>query len=154
TITAEPSTQQITITRDLDAPVALVYRAFTEPDLLAQWMGPDRLTCEVTELDVRHGGRWAIVHRDTDGTEFGFRGVFHGEPTPELMMRTFEWLGLPGHVSFETLRLEARGDGRTRVHTSAVFQTVEDRDGMINNGMDVGVNEGYTRLDEILAGLS
>jgi uncharacterized protein YndB with AHSA1/START domain len=154
TITAEPDTQQVTITRDLDAPPALVFRAFTEPKLLAQWMGPDRLTCEVTELDVRHGGRWAFVHRDTDGTEFGFRGVFHGEPTPELTMRTFEWLGLPGHVSFETLRLEDLGDGRTRVHTSSVFQSVEDRDGMIGSGMDVGVNEGYARLDKVLAGLS
>lgn len=154
TITAEPDTQQITITRDLDAPVDLVFRAFTEPDLLAQWMGPDRLTCEVTELELRHGGCWAMVHRDTDGTEFGFRGVFHGEPNPELMMRTFEWLGLPGHVSFETLRLEDLGDGRTRVHSSAVFQTLADRDGMIANGMDVGVNEGYARLDKILAGLS
>ncbi|MCW2752451.1 MAG: Activator of Hsp90 ATPase 1 family protein [Aeromicrobium sp.] len=154
TITAEPETHQITITRDLDAPVGLVYRAFTEPDLLSQWMGPDRLTCEVTELDPRHGGRWAMVNRDTDGTEYGFRGVFHGEPTPELTVRTFEWLGLPGHVSFETLRLEDLGDGRTRVHTSSVFQTVEDRDGMITSGMDVGVNEGYARLDKILIGLS
>ena len=154
TITAEHGTQEITITRDLDAPVALVYRAFTEPELLAQWMGPDRLTCEVTELDLRHGGRWAFVHRDTDGNEFGFRGVFHGEPTPELTMRTFEWLGLPGHVSFETSRLEDLGDGRTRVHTSSVFQSVGDRDGMIGSGMDVGVNEGYVRLDKVLAGLS
>jgi uncharacterized protein YndB with AHSA1/START domain len=154
TITAENATQEITITRDLDATPALVFRAFTEPDLLAQWMGPDRLACEVTELDVRHGGRWAFVHRDTDGTEYGFRGVFHGDPSPELMMRTFEWLGMPGHVSFETLRLEDLGDGRTRVHTSAVFQSIADRDGMIDNGMDVGVNEGYARLDKILATLS
>lgn len=152
-ITADPQTQQITITRDVDAPVELVYRAFTEPELLAKWMGPDRLTCEITELDVRHGGRWAMVHRDSGGNEYGFRGVFHGEPTAGLTMRTFEWLGMPGHVSFETLRLEDLGDGRTRVHTTSGFQSVADRDGMIANGMDVGVNEGYARLDSVLADL-
>jgi uncharacterized protein YndB with AHSA1/START domain len=154
TITAEPDTQQVTITRELDAPPALVFRAFTERDLLAQWMGPDRLSCEVTELDVRHGGHWAFVNRDDEGNEFGFRGVFHGEPSPELMMRTFEWLGLPGHVAFETLRFEDLGEGRTRVHTESVFQTVADRDGMIASGMDVGVNEGYARLEKVLATLS
>jgi uncharacterized protein YndB with AHSA1/START domain len=154
TITAEPESQQVTITRDLDAPPALVFRAFTEPDLLAQWMGPDRLTCEVTELDVRHGGHWAFVNRDADGTEFKFRGVFHGEPSPVLMMRTFEWLGLPGHVALETLRFEDLGEGQTRVHAESVFQTVADRDGMIASGMEVGVNEGYARLEKILEGLS
>jgi uncharacterized protein YndB with AHSA1/START domain len=154
TITAEPDTHQVTITRDLDAPPALVFRAFTEPDLLAQWMGPDRLSCEVTELDVRHGGHWAFVNRDDEGNEFGFRGVFHGEPSPDLMMRTFEWLGLPGHVAFETLRFEDLGGGRTRVHMESVFQTVADRDGMLASGMEVGVNEGYARLDKILADLS
>ncbi|MEP6814275.1 MAG: SRPBCC domain-containing protein [Marmoricola sp.] len=151
TIVAEPGTQRITITRDFAAAPEKVWRAFTDPELLAKWMGPDRLTTTIETNEVRNGGRWRMVHTDTDGTEFRFHGVYHGDQSADLSMRTFEWEGLPGHVSFEWMRIEDLGQGRSRVHSSSVFMSVEDRDGMIANGMDVGVNEGYARLDEILA---
>lgn len=93
------------------------------------------------------------MQRGDDGSEFGFRGVFHGEQTPELSLRTFEWLGLPGHVSFESLRLEDLGGGRTRAHNVSVFLSQEDRDGMAASGMSEGVTEGYARLDEVLSGI-
>jgi uncharacterized protein YndB with AHSA1/START domain len=99
-----------------------------------------------------HGGTWTLVQRDPDGNEHGFRGVVHGEPTPELSQRTFEWLGMPGHVSFETMRIEDLGDDRCRVHGVSVFTTIEDRDGMAAS-MGDGVTEGYERLDELLATL-
>lgn len=140
----------ITITRDFDAPVDKVFRAMHDPDLIAQWIGPKRFTDqEVTQVN-EHGGTWTLVQRDDDGNEYGFRGVIHGTPTPELSQRTFEWLGLPGHVSFETMRLEDLGDGRTRVHGISLVNSVEERDGMFDSGMDVGVNEGYERLDDLL----
>jgi uncharacterized protein YndB with AHSA1/START domain len=149
-----PGTNAIEITREFDHPVDRVFRAMTEPDLVARWIGPRRLdNLEVTN-DARHGGTWTLVQRDEDGTEHGFRGVIHGEPTPELTLRTFEWLGLPGHVSFESLRLEDLGDGRTRAHTVSVFLSSEDRDGMVASGMETGVREGYERLDEVLAASS
>jgi uncharacterized protein YndB with AHSA1/START domain len=151
TIVAEPGSHQITITRDFAATPDKVWRAFTDPELLAQWMGPDRLTTTIEANEVRNGGRWRMVHTDEDGNEFAFRGVYHGEPSADLSMRTFEWEGLPGHVSFEWMRIEDLGDGRSRVHSDTVFMSVEDRDGMIESGMDVGVNEGYARLDQILA---
>lgn len=150
-IVAEPGTQNITITREFDAPVELVFRAHTEPELLARWMGPHRLTVEIETYEPRDGGRWRMIHRDTEGNEYAFRGVFHGEKTAEQSIRTFEWEGLPGHVSLETLRLEDLGDGRTRVHVNSVFASVEDRDGMAASGMETGVNEGYERLDALLA---
>ena len=143
-------THGITIVRDFDHPVGKVFRAMNEPDLIARWIGPYGYdNVEVTH-DARHGGTWTLVQRNAEGDEFGFRGVFHGEQTPELSQRTFEWLGLPGHVSFERLSVEDLGDGRSRVRTSSVFLTTEDRDGIRANGMDKGVTEGYERMDEVL----
>src|SRR4051794_30357877 len=111
-----PGTHAITITRDFDAPVDKVFRAMTDPELIARWMGPKYLTTSGVTNDARHGGTWTFVQSDPEGNEHTFRGVFHGDPTPELTLRTFEWLGLPGHVSFESLRLEDLGDDRTRAH--------------------------------------
>lgn len=146
-------THAVTIVRDFAHPVDKVFRAMTEPELIARWIGPHGYdNVEVTN-DARHGGTWTLVQRNPAGDEFGFRGVFHGEQTPELSQRTFEWLGLPGHVSFETLRLEDLGDGRTRAHQVAVFTSTDDRDGMLASGMEVGVNEGYERMDDVLATL-
>ena len=90
----------------------LVYRASTEPDLLIQWLGPSRFEMSIDAYDVRAGGRWRYVHRDADGNEFGFHGVFHGDPSPDGMVQTFEFEGAPGHVSLETLVLAER-DGRS-----------------------------------------
>jgi uncharacterized protein YndB with AHSA1/START domain len=140
----------ITIDREFEAPIDKVFRAMTDPELIAQWMGPRYLTNTEVHNDAHHGGTWGLVQRDPDGNEYAFRGVFHGDQTPELSMRTFEWLGMPGHVSFETLRLEDLGNGRTRAHSVSVFTTTEDRDGMADSGMDTGVREGYERLDEVL----
>jgi uncharacterized protein YndB with AHSA1/START domain len=150
-ITAEPGVPTILMSRDFDAPRDLVYRAYADPDLLRQWLGPERLEMRVDEYDLRHGGRYRFVHIDADGTEYAFRGVFHGEPSIDGgMMRTFEWEGLPGHVSLETARFVER-DGRTVVEAVSAFMTVEDRDGMIQNGMEVGVEEGFAKLDALLA---
>jgi uncharacterized protein YndB with AHSA1/START domain len=143
----------IAIDREFDAPVDKVFRAMTDPELIARWIGPKYLTNVEVTNNAQHGGTWTLVQRDPDGNEYGFRGVFHGEQTPELSMRTFEWLGLPGHVSFETLRLEDLGNGRTRAHSVSVFTSTEDRDGMASSGMDTGVREGYERLDEVLESL-
>jgi uncharacterized protein YndB with AHSA1/START domain len=152
-VTIETSgTHTITIAREFDAPVAKVFRAMTEPDLIARWIGPKYLTNTEVTNDPRHGGTWTLVQRDPDGNEHAFRGVFHGEQAPELSIRTFEWLGQPGHVSLEALRLEDLGDGRTLAHNVSVFLSTDDRDGMATN-MESGVREGYERLDEILASL-
>lgn len=141
----------ITIVREFDHPADKVYRALTDPELIARWIGPRGYdNVEVTN-DARHAGTWTLIQRNQAGEEFGFRGVFHGDPTPELTLRTFEWLGLPGHVSFESMRVEDLGDGRTRVRTGTVFMSREDRDGMRASGMDHGVVEGYERLDDVLA---
>lgn len=149
TIEAE-GTHAITIVRDFDCSVDKVFLAMSRPELMARWMGPRYLTNIETTSQPRHGGVWTFVQRDSDGSEFRFRGVLHGDPTPELSQRTFEWLGMPGHVSLETMRLEDLGDGRTRAHQVSVFTSAEDRDGMMSSGMHAGVNESFERMDELL----
>ena len=152
-IVAEPGMPQIVITRTFDAPRELVFRAHTDPELLVQWLGPRRFTMIIDHYDVRDGGTWRFIHRDADGNEFAFHGVFHGTPSPDSTVRTFEYEGAPGHISLETLTLKEDGD-KTLVRTNAVFQSVEDRDAIIASGMESGVNEGMERLDELLARLA
>ena len=153
TIDAPTGVPQVTMRREVDAPRELVFRAFTEPDLLKQWLGPRRLTMEIDRFEARDGGRWRYLHRDEDGTEYGFHGVFHGDPTPDQMVQTFEFEGAPGHVSLDTARLEER-DGRTIIHMNSVFQSVEARDAMVASGMADGVREGFEQLDELLGRLA
>jgi uncharacterized protein YndB with AHSA1/START domain len=151
TIVAEPGKQELFITREFDAPRELVFKAHTDPELFVQWLGPRGLTMNLETFEPVSGGRWRYTHKDQDGNEYGFHGVFH-EVTPQRMIQTFEFEGLPesGHVTLETLTLEALPNGRTKLTAQSVFQSVTDRDGMIQSGMETGVNEGYERLDELL----
>jgi uncharacterized protein YndB with AHSA1/START domain len=144
---------QVTMSREVAAPRELVFRAFVEPDLLKQWLGPRRLEMQIDTFEARDGGRWRYVHRDEDGSEYGFHGVFHGDPTPDQMVQTFEFEGAPGHVSLDTARLEDV-DGRTVIHMHSVFQSVEARDAMVGAGMADGVREGFEQLDELLGRLT
>jgi uncharacterized protein YndB with AHSA1/START domain len=154
TITAEPGKQELFITREFDAPRELVYRAHTDPDLYARWLGPRGYEMTLETFEPVSGGRYRYIHKDQDGNEFAFHGVFH-EMSQELMIQTFEFEGLPerGHVILDTMRLEDLPGNRTRITIQSVYQSVEDRDGMIQSGMERGVNEGYERLDEILGTL-
>ena len=153
-ILAEPGVPQVVMTREFDAPPALVFRAYTEPDLLVQWLGPRDLAMTLDRFDPRDGGAWRYTHRDSNGNVYGFHGVFHGMPSPaDGIVQTFEYEGAPGHVSLETITFEAR-DGRTLVRTNEVFQSVADRDAMIASGMERGVLDAHERLDELLARLA
>jgi uncharacterized protein YndB with AHSA1/START domain len=151
-ITAEPAKQEIIITRDFDAPRALVFRAFTDPDLYVQWLGPRGLTITLETFEPRNGGSWRYIQTDQDGNEFAFHGVNHEVLPPERIIGTFEFEGLPetGHVILETARFEELSGNRTRLTSQSVFLSVEDRDGMLQSGMEEGVNDSYERLDELL----
>ena len=149
-ITAEPGMPLITITRDFDAPRDLVFRAHIDPELLVRWLGPRDLTTTIDRYDARDGGTWRYVQKDADGNEYGFHGVFHGTPSPEAIVQTFEFEGVPGHVMLDTTTLEQR-DGRTLMRTVSSFQSVEDRDGMVASGMERGVRDSGDRLEELLA---
>jgi uncharacterized protein YndB with AHSA1/START domain len=142
----------IDMTREFDAPRDLVFRAYTDPELLAQWLGPRKYKMTVHSWDVRDGGKWRYVHSDDEGNAFGFHGVFHGDQSPDGMLQTFEFEGWPGHVSLESVVFEEK-DGKTVLRNHSVYQSVEARDAMIESGMESGVNEGYDQLDELLAKL-
>lgn len=150
-VTAEPGKQELFITREFDAPRELVFKAHTDPDLYARWLGPHGYEMVLETFEPHSGGRYRYIHKDPQGNEYGFHGVFH-EISEELMIQTFEFEGLPekGHVSLDSMRLEELPGGRTRITIHSVYPSVEDRDGMIQSGMERGLNEGYERLDEIL----
>jgi uncharacterized protein YndB with AHSA1/START domain len=151
-IIAEPGMPQIVITREFAAPRELLFRAHLDPKLLVQWLGPRALTMTIDRLEARDGGRWRYTHRDADGNEYAFHGVYHGAPSPDGIVQTFEFEGMPGHVSLQTFTFENHG-GRTLLRQSAVFQSVADRDAMLQSGMERGVTEGMERLDELVARL-
>ncbi len=152
-VTAPDGQPFVDIERDVDAARDLVFRCFTDPQLLARWLGPRQYHMRVETYEVRDGGRWRYVHFDDAGHEFVFHGVFHGPATPERWIQTFEFEGAPGHVSLDTLTLEDLGD-RTRIRTHSVYQSVADRDAMVEAGMEMGVREGYERLDELVSHLA
>ncbi len=151
TITAEPGKQELFITREFDAPRELVFKAHTDPQLYIQWLGPRGYEMILDTFEPHSGGRYRYIHKDKDGNEYGFHGVFH-EISKELMIQTFEFEGLPekGHVTLDIMQLEALPGDRTRITIQSVYRSVADRDGMIQSGMERGVNEGYERLDEVL----
>lgn len=151
TITADPAAATILITREFDAPVANVFRAHVEPDLVRRWLGPRRLAMEIHRFDCETGGAYRYTHRDEDG-EYGFYGSFHEVRPNERIVQTFTFEGFPDAVSLETLTFVDLGDGRTRLEGLSVYPSTQDRDAMLSSGMEVGVREGYEQLDELLAG--
>jgi uncharacterized protein YndB with AHSA1/START domain len=144
-----PSDREIVTSRDFDAPRALVWRALTEPEMLARWWGRGH-KLDIERLEVRRGGHWRFVEHTDEGTH-GFEGRYREVTPPTRLAMTFDWDGMPGHVSVTTIDLEDLGGGRTRVVTRALFHTPEERDGMLEAGMVDGMNESYAALDRVLA---
>jgi uncharacterized protein YndB with AHSA1/START domain len=141
-----PSDLEIVLTREFDAPRALVFDVLSQPEHLPHWWGQATSTLTHCEMDFRPGGKWRFVERDKDGQEWGFRGEVREIVPPERIVQTFEWEGLPGHISVETMQLQDLGE-RTRITVTSVFASVEDRDGMLQSGMEQGAGETYDRLE-------
>jgi uncharacterized protein YndB with AHSA1/START domain len=145
----KPSDREIRVERVFAAPRDRVWRAFTEPELLAKWWGREnKLVIERSE--VVRGGHWRYVEQLRDGVH-GFEGRYREVKAPERIVRTFEYDGMPGHVSVETAIFADAGEGRTKVVTTSLFHTTEERDGMLHSGMEQGLNESYTGLDRLLS---
>jgi uncharacterized protein YndB with AHSA1/START domain len=151
-ITAEPNKQELFIAREFEAPRELVFKAYTDEKIYAQWLGPHGLETWFEVFEPVSGGKYKFIQKDKDGNEFSFHGVTHEVLLNERIIGTFEFDGLPesGHVVLETTQFEVLPGNRTRVSSQSVFKSVSDRDGMIESGMEHGVVEGYERLDEIL----
>ena len=146
-----PSDREIRVERIFNAPRERVWRAMTDPALVAQWFGRgNKLVIERDEI-VR-GGHWRYVEHSDQGVH-GFEGRYREVVPMERVVRTFEWDGMPGHVIVETMTLEDTGDGRTRLVTLSLFHTSWERDGMMGSGMEGGMNAAYAALDRVLASM-
>jgi uncharacterized protein YndB with AHSA1/START domain len=148
-----PGEREIHIERIFNAPRDKVWRAFTDPKLIAQWWGRgNKLVIE--RLEPVRGGHWRFVeHAPGEGPQ-GFEGRYREVTPPERIVQTFEWDGMPGHVVLETVEFVDLGNGRTKVVNTSLFQTREDRDGMVQTGMETGLNQSYAALDRVLAAMA
>jgi uncharacterized protein YndB with AHSA1/START domain len=147
--TAEPGTSQVITNRVISASPEKIFKACTDPELIVQWWGPRRFETILEEYEPRRGGCWRFIHKDDEGNEYGFNGVIHEILLNERITQTFEFEGMPGHVVLEQMKLIPEGDG-TRIITVSAFSSVEDRDGMVNSGMESGQMESYDRLEELV----
>ncbi|GLW23203.1 polyketide cyclase [Microbispora triticiradicis] len=148
-IEADASVPVIRMTRDFAATPERLFRAHTDPVLFARWVGPDTTVTRIEHWDARTGGSWRYVSAH-DGTEYVFRGCFH-EVRPDRIVQTFTFEGDPDGVALETLWFEDLGDGRTRLRTQSLTESFESRDAWLRSGMEVGVDDGYAKLDRMLA---
>jgi uncharacterized protein YndB with AHSA1/START domain len=148
-LVAEPNQHSIVATCLFNAPREVVFRVMNDPETIPEWWGPRNLTTTVDRMDPRSGGSWRYVVSNSKGDEWAFHGVYHSIEAPMRTVSTYEWEGMPGHVSMETVLFENQAGG-TKVTTISVFQTVEDRDGMLQSDMEDGANETMDRLEELL----
>ena len=143
-----PSEREIVMIRVFDAPRDMVFEAHSSCEHMSKWWGPRKYEVADCEMDFRDGGKWRIVHR-APGEEHGFRGEFREIVRPERITWTFEYEGMPGHVSVQTVTFDEQ-NGKTTLTATASFDTVEERDGMLESGMEGGAAESMDRLAEYL----
>ena len=149
-VVVEPGKLDLMITRTFDAPRELIFKAHIDPAVIPQWWGPANLTTRIDRLDAVPGGSWRFIQRDPEGHEFAFHGVYHEIRRPERWVETFEYEGMPGHVCLNITTLEDIG-GKTKLTVHSIFESVEDRDGMVAEGMEQGLDEGYNRLEQLVS---
>jgi len=154
-IDAVPGRQEILITREINAPREQVFKAFTDPKLYTQWIGPRELKTTLITFEPKSGGKFRYIQKDKNGHQFAFHGVYHEVKSPEMIIETFEYEGLPekGHAALGKVHFESLPGNRTKITEREVFLSVEDRDGMLQADMAKGVNESYERLDELMDGI-
>ena len=148
-IEADPKLPVIRMARDFAATPGQLFRAHTDPALFARWVGPDAMTTRIEHWDARTGGSWQYV-TERDGVEYRFRGCFH-EVRPDRIVQTFTFEGEPDGVALGTLWFEDLGGGRTRLRSQMLVDSFEGRDAWLRSGMETGVDEGYAKLDRMLA---
>jgi uncharacterized protein YndB with AHSA1/START domain len=149
----KPGTQEIVMTRVFDAPRDLVFKAMMDPNAITKWWGPRDHWTKVDKMDVRPGGAWRFINGDSSGNEYGFQGFYHLIDAPTKVVETYEFEGAPGHVGLVTMTLE-EVDGKTKLVEQSLFPSVEDRDAVVQSGMEKGATETMDRLAELLAELS
>ena len=149
-IEADETLPMIHIWRDFAGTPEQLFRAHTDPELFARWVGPEGLGATILEWDATTNGKWRFAGGDGDDNMQYFRGSFH-TVSPAKIVQTFTWEAMPDDVALETMTFEDLGDGRTRLHATSLCDSFEARDGWLRSGMEVGVNDGYAAIDRMLA---
>lgn len=150
-IDADPNLPTVSIVRDFDAPPERVFRAWTDPELVVKWLGPESVTMRIDSWDARTGGSYRYAALQNGEEVAAFYGSFHEVRPAERLVQTFTYVGEPDGVSLDTTTFEDLGDGRTRTTNLSVVPTMEARDAMLASGMSTGIIEGYEKLDALLA---
>jgi uncharacterized protein YndB with AHSA1/START domain len=150
-ITVDPNVPLVRIVREFDAPPAKVFRAHVAPELVAQWLGPRHMEMRIDRYDCQTGGSYRFLHLSETGDEYAFFGSFHEVRPAELIVQTFTFEGTPDDVALERMEFEDLGNGHTRLTATSLVSSFEARDAFVASGMEVGVREGYERLDDPLA---
>jgi uncharacterized protein YndB with AHSA1/START domain len=146
---ADPGIQEVVVTHIFDAPRELVFRVYSEPNLIPLWWGPRYMKTTVDKMDFRPGGSWRFIQSDGFGNVYPYHGVYHEIAPPLRLVYTFEFESMPGNISLETGNFEQLND-QTRVTNKSIFQSIADRDGMILSGVDDDITESYDRFVEVL----
>jgi uncharacterized protein YndB with AHSA1/START domain len=149
-VTVVPNSQNVIIERDFDAPRDKVFKAFTTKELIEKWWVGPGYDVKVEKFEPRDGGGWRFVQTNDKGEEYAFHGSFH-TVSPELTIQTFEFDGLPekGHVSMDKMFLTEE-NGKTHMRIESTFMSAQDRDGMLQSGMEAGMQNTYDQLDKVL----
>jgi uncharacterized protein YndB with AHSA1/START domain len=145
-----PNDREMVSTRSFNAPRDLVFEALTSCEHLKNWWGPRRMVMASCEMDFIEGGKYRFVHRDTDGSEYAFRGEFLEIVRPERVVQTFEFELMAGHISRETMVLTEE-NGVTTLTGHSIYSSAEDMKGHVDSGMESGMVETYDRLEELLS---
>ena len=146
---AKPGKKEVVLETVYDVPPEVVWKICNDPGLIPQWWGPKEYTTTVEMMDVKPGGHWRFIQKDSSGNEYAFNGEYKKVVEPERIVETFEFEGMPGHIVEDTVTFEDLG-GRTRLKTISLFKSIEDRDGMLQSGMEAGSRESRDRLGELI----
>jgi uncharacterized protein YndB with AHSA1/START domain len=151
-----PADNQILITREFDAPRHLVWRAYTEPELIKRWWAGERGNVTSVEVDLRVGGIWRYVMTANPGFEVAFHGEYREISAPERLVNTEAFEGMPdpdGNAALVTVAL-TESDGGTLLEVLVEHKDQAGRDMHINSGMEGGMQESYDSLELVAAGLA
>lgn len=152
TVVTTPNDLEIRTERIFDAPPELVFDCFADPELLKQWQSPNGYDTVIEEFDFRPGGKWRYLQTSPEGTEYVFFGEFLVIDRPDCLEQTFNFVMEPQPPpSIDRAEFRAEEGGRTRLVTLTTFEQKEHRDGMLQSGMEQGMDEGFVKLDALLA---
>jgi uncharacterized protein YndB with AHSA1/START domain len=147
-VAAQDGKQELVITREFDLPLELLFKAFVEPELVAQWMGTNVLKLE----NKQHGG-YQFETTDAKGNKHAFNGVIHEFSPNRKIIRTFEFENMPFGVQLEFLEFEPLENDTSKLNMRVLYESVAQRDQLLKMGMTKGLNMAHNRLQDILSKL-